>query len=177
MEKRFLNIYITHLRIINFRQKSTSVLLLSRIFKTLFFPKWLIEPNKNSKCQGALLVEKLWNIDCTYIDLFWSINQSGESEATRKVLEERSPGSPVFPPPKSQAFWSSKCYFSSLQEPGGKLGTMPSHNSLPNKYVYHLIWSVLNKRQQVTEQQSRKNESAACFLIARIFNPKLWVWG
>lgn len=67
--------------------------------------------------------------------------------------------------PKTQALWSSKCYFSSLQELWGKPGTMPSHNSLPNKYVYHLIWSVLNKWQQVTEQQSRKKKVQHVFWL------------
>lgn len=67
--------------------------------------------------------------------------------------------------PKTQALWSSKCYFLSLQEVWGKPGTMPSHNSLPNKYVYHLIWSVLNKWQQVTEQQSRKKKVQHVFWL------------
>lgn len=125
----------------------------------------MTEPSENSKGQGALLVWKLWNIDCTYIDLSWSTNQPGESEATRKMLVERSPGSPVFFFPKTQALWSSKCYFLSLQEVWGKPGTMPSHNSLPNKYAYHLIWSVLNKWQHVTEQQSQKKKVQHVFWL------------
>lgn len=60
------------------------------------------------------------------------------------------------PSPMIQAFQSGKVYFSSLQEPWGKPGTKASHNSLPNKSVYHFIWSVLNKWQQV---QNSKAES------------------
>ena len=50
---------------------------------------------------------------------------------------------------------------------------MPAHTSLPNKPIYRLIWSVLNKQKQVTKQQSLKNENAARFLIIGLPNPML----